>query len=389
MRIVYALFVASLVLLCACDSDVELSGAVASEGRNATIDKKTASSAGVDDVSTSQPQRELTFQNLYDAQNGMVKTQFPFPNGWRFAGKNTNNLFMVGPNNIEVYSGFVGHFVYSDDPFAVESARRAGGNVAPPVKLEEFARQQHSQYLSQQGFSLITTYPLPKVNHVYELVSAGMPQGLSQRRSYSLGAEWERQDGTRVFSILVQNLTQNGVLTVWGVQYSDMYSSSKDFERAKADFRYAVENQEINPQYQIFKNNELLTNLRRNAQKWATRTAQAQAAHLSRMNAILARGKSSSSIAKINSDILDINHAGYLKRDSMVSAGQAKTIDMVGETSIIANPTTGEHYRVKAGANHYWVNNEGKFFNTENPLIDPRADINISHQQWEKYKVVR
>ncbi len=107
------------------------------------------------------------------------------------------------------------------------------------------------------------------------------------------------------------------------------------------------------------------------------------------MNAILARGKSSSNIAKINSDILDINHAGYLKRDSMVSAGQAKTIDMLSGSSIITNPTTGEHYRVEAGANHYWVNNEGKFFNTENPLIDPRTDINISNQQWEKYEVVR
>ncbi len=371
------------------DFDIELSGTVAREDRNTKIDDTFASTKSVPDSPHTTQRQDLTFQDLYDKQNGMVKTQFPFPSGWRFAGKNTNNLFMVGPNNIEVYSGFVGHFVYSDDPFAVESARRAGGNVARPVKLEQFAREQHSQYLSQQGFSLITTYPLPKVNDVYELVSAGMPQGLSQRRSYSLGAEWEHQDGTRVYSILVQNVTQKGVLTVWGVQYSDMYSSSEDFDRAKADFRYAVENQELNPQYQIFKNNELLTNLKRNAEIWATRGAQAQAAHLSRMNAILARRESSSSIAKINSDILDINHAGYLKRSSMVGAGQAKTIDMVSETSIIANPTTGEHFRVEAGASHYWVNNEGKYFNTENSLIDPRTDINIRDQQWERYQVVR
>ena len=239
------------------DFDIELSGSVAHEDRNTKIADNVANTKNVHDSPRTTLRQDLTFQDLYDAQNGMMKTRFPFPSGWRFAEKNTNNLFMVGPNNTEVYSGFVGHFVYSDDPFAIESARRAGGNVAPPVKLEQFARQQHSQYLAQQGFSLITTYPLPKVNDIYELVSAGMPQGLSQRRSYSLGAEWEHQDGTRVYSILVQNLTQQGVLTVWGVQYSDMYSSSKDFERAKADFRYAIENQEINPQYQIFKNNEL------------------------------------------------------------------------------------------------------------------------------------
>ncbi len=369
--------------------DVELTGAIEHDDINTESDGKVAILEKAQDRPLSTQRQDLTLQDLYDKQNGMVKTQFPFPNGWRFVEENTNNLFMVGPNNIEVYTGNVGHFVYSDDPFTLESARRAGGNIARPLSLEQFARQQHSQYLSQQGFSLINTYPLPKVNNVYELVSAGMPQGLSQRRSYSLGAEWERQDGTRVFSIFVKNVTQKGALTVWGVQYSDMYSSSEDFEQAKANFRYAVENQELNPQYQIFKNNELLENLKRNAEKWATRTAQAQAAHLRRMNAILARSKSSSSIAKINSDILDINHAGYLKRSNMVSAGQANTIGTLNETSIIANPTTGEHYRVEAGANNYWVNNRGIVFNTENSLIDPRTDINISDQQWERFDVVR
>ncbi len=369
--------------------DIELSGSVAHEDRKAKTAAKVANTKDAPKTPLVTQRQNLTFQNLYDKKNGMVKTQFPFPSGWHFPGENTKNVFLVGPNNIEVYAGHVGHFVYSDDPFTVESARRAGGNVARPVQLEQFAREQHSQYLSQQGFSLITTYPLPKVNNVYELVSAGMPQGLSQRKSYSLGAEWDRQDGTRVFSILVQNVTQNGALTVWGVQYSDMYSSNKDFDRAKADFRYAVENQELNPQYQIFKNNELLAFLKRNAETWATRTAQAQAAHLRRMNAILARSESSSSVAKINSDILDINHAGYLKRSSMVTPGQAKTIDMISETSIIANPTTGEHYRVEAGASNYWINNEGKYFSTENSLIDPRTDINIREQQWEKYDLIR
>jgi len=246
-----------------------------------------------------------------------------------------------------------------------------------------------SQSLSQQGFSLVTTYPLPEVNNFHELVAAGMPQGLSQRHYDSLGAEWERQDGTRVFTILVQHVFQKDFYTVWGIQYADMYSSSADFDRANADYTYAVEKTELNPQWQIFKNNELLTALRRDGEKWRTLTAQSQAAHISRMNSILARSESSSNIAKINSDILDINHAGYLKRSNMVSAGQAKTIDMVSETSIIANPTTGEHYRVEAGANNYWVNNEGKYFNTENSLLDPRTDINIRDQQWERYEVVR
>lgn len=363
--------------------NIKVSGKVAERVRGNEGDDNGAISA------TAKSQKNVIFQELRDEKNGMVKSRHPFPEGWRFAAKNNNNLFIEGPNNIEVYAGFAGQYVFSDDPFAVKSARMAGGKVARPVPLKQFAEQQHSKHLSQQGFSLVTTYPMPQVNNYYELVSAGMPQGLSRRNFYSLGAEWKRQDGTRVFSILVQHVLHKDAYTVWGVQYADMYSSSAQFEQAKADYRYAVENSELNPQYQIFKNNELLDFLRRDGEKWQTLTAQSQAAHLGRMNAILARSESSSSIAKINSDILDISHAGYLKRSNMISAGQAKSVDMLGGTSIIANPNTGEHYRVEAGASHYWVNNQGKFFNTENALVDPRTDINISNQQWEKYELVR
>jgi len=125
--------------------DIELSGTVVREDKNTESNGKVASSVNVQDGPRSKQRQAVTFQELYDEQNGMVQSRSPFPNGWRFAEKNNKNLFIVGPNNIEVYTGNVGPFVYSDDSFSLQSARQMGANIARPIDLEQFARQQHSQ----------------------------------------------------------------------------------------------------------------------------------------------------------------------------------------------------------------------------------------------------
>ena len=86
------------------------------------------------------------------------------------------------------------------------------------------------------------------------------------------------------------------------------------------------------------------------------------------------------------SEISDISHAGYLKRSDINNAGHSKSVNMIGERTVIANHETNEHYNVQSGNKYYWVNNNGEYFGTDNSLYDPRIDNKINGSEWVKFE---
>lgn len=331
---------------------------------------------------------DLTYLDFIDKQNGMVQHRAPFPPGWRYDTNLDDQLLLIGPNGTQVYQSNSGQLVYSDDPYALQTAQASGAQIAPMMPLEQFLQQQIAPYMAQNGFELTNSYSMPKLRDFWETFAARMPQGLSRRYFDALGAEWQNTNGSRAFTVLVQNLFQRQNYTLWSVNIGELYASNPEFEKAKKAYIHGLTNTEVNPQWQIAKNNELLAQLRANAQVWDERMRQSRMQHIVRMNSILARSETSSSIAKINSDILDSSHAGYLKRSDMVSAGQASLVNSIGEHSVIGNPETGEYYKVDAGYKNYWVNQDGKYFHTDNSLYDPRTDNQMNDQQWTRFEIV-
>jgi hypothetical protein len=336
----------------------------------------------------------LTYLDFMDPQLRIPQHRAPYPPGWRYDSNPNDQLLLTGPGGTNVYQTSSGQFFYSEDPFTRQTAQTAGQRIAPPIPLERFLEQQFSPYMAQKGYRIVRRFPLPKIVEFYDLFAAAMPQGLSQRTYEALGAEWEGQDGSRAYTQLVltrftRPQQQRPPTLSWNVSALELYAARQHYEGARAAFMYANERTEMNPRWQIAKNQELLRNIRADQQYADARLRESHVQHIGRMNAILARGQASANVAKINSDILDISHAGFLNRSSMVSAGQARTVDMIAGQSVIANPSTGEHYRVDAGSRNYWVNGEGKYFSTDNSLYDPRTDQAINNQQWQRFEVVR
>lgn len=337
---------------------------------------------------------QLEYIEYLDPQLGIAQLRAPFPKGWRYDDNPNDQLLLIGPHGTECYQTSSGQFLYSDDPSARQSAQMGGARVAPFMPLSRYVEQQFAPYMGQRGYKLTRQFPLPKVIHFMEKVAAGMPQGLSKKQFDALGAEWERNDGSRAYTQLTQTLlvpqsNQQQPFISWEVSALELYAARDQFESAKDALIHASENTELNPRWQIAKNQDLLAKIRASDQYWDERTRESHMQHIGRMNAILARSEANSSVAKINSDILDISHAGYLKRSDMVSAGQARSVNLISGQSVITNPNTGEFYQVDSGSNHYWVNAEGKYFRTDNSLYDPRTDNQISNQQWERFEVVQ
>ena len=329
-----------------------------------------------------------TYHEMVDAESGLVKARVPLPSEWQLHEKRQDHLSVSGPN-VSVYSREVGPFVVVSNSFDAESASLAGVPVAPMMSVEDYLNQQYGPNLQSHGYSLISSYRLPDVTRVAELVMAGMPQTGTRRSVSSMGAEWQHANGTRLFTVLQHLTFAKGSNRTWSVTVNELITTAESFYGARDSYRYALAGTDLNPQYQIYMNNKLIAWLRRHNEQHDARMRQSAIAHAGRMNAILARGATSNNIAKINSDILDISHQGYLQRSEIVTAGQANTVRAMAGQSVIHNPQTNEFYQVDSTSTHHWVGANGEWFGTEDALYDPRRDPALNGTEWSQFEVVR
>jgi hypothetical protein len=339
---------------------------------------------------TSSAPKNATFLNKMDPATGRVMLRVPLPKGWRIDPDPNTPIEIVGPDNIVVYQQKPAVFVYSNDPYSLETLRRMGQQVHPVISLQEYLNRYMLPGYSNQGHRLIKSYPVPEVAHRFEMITKMVPKVFVQRRTMDvLGTEWKMNDGRRAFVLMSQSVAYGRDAIHWNVGYYEVVAPRERFKYARDAMIYASANIEMNPKFVRFQNNKLLADLERTRRQGNEALRQGRRAHLQRMNAIAERGRASANIGKTYSDILDINHSGYLKRSDMVSAGQSKSIDAIGERSIISNSNTGEQYQVDSGSKHYWVNNNGEYIGTDNSLFDPRTQKGFNKWNWNQFEVGR
>jgi hypothetical protein len=334
--------------------------------------------------------KNITFQNKMDPATGMVRLRVPLPKGWRIDPDPNTAIEIVGPDNIAVYQQKPAAFAYSNDPFSLETIRMMGQQIHPVISLQEYLKRYLLPGYRNQGHRLVKSYPIPEVANRFESITKMTPKVFVQRRTMDvLGTEWELSDGRRAFVLLSQSVAYGRGPVHWTVGYYEVVAPLERFEYARDAMIYASANIEMNPKFVRFQNNKMLADIERTQRQGNEALRQSRQAHLQRMNAIAARGRTSANIGKTYSDILDINHSGYLKRGDMVSAGQSKSINAIGERSVITNGNTGEQYQVDSGSKYYWVNNNGEYIGTDNSLFDPRAQNGFNKWNWNQFEVGR
>ncbi len=333
-----------------------------------------------------QQEKIIKFQYVKDVKSGMVQYKMPLPADWLIHQEPNAQYFITAPNNIKVNKTESVTFAYSNDPYTQQTLQMTGQQIAPVYTLEQVVQQFIQPAAQAEDFSFIKSYPLPKVEAFWQRFSAGMPQTGSQRQYKTLGTEWKDSKGNRSFIIILQNIITKNQIVHWTLQTTELEAPQAYFEKATKAYLHGAANTEINPQWQQMMNGKLMGQIQQNEQFWAIKTAESAQAHQQRMAAINARGNASRSIAKTYSEISDISHAGYLKRNDINNAGHSKTVNMIGERTVIANHETNEHYNVQSGNKYYWVNNNGEYFGTDNSLYDPRIDNKINGSEWVKFE---
>ena len=364
---------------------------IAAQQRGAAQSRGVAPSNGYRQVSSARsakPSGATQMHDYLDPKMGMVQRRVPLPSGWQLDTNPNDLVTLIGPRGILGYYKESGRFFDSPDPNMQQSARMSGTNVAPVKSVSAYLREEYAPYMQQSGYRLTDQFPMPQVQVFWERFGAAMPQGLSRKRYEALGASWTGGDGSKAFTILVLNVLQRPNMVTWHVGASEVYAAAEDFAHAQQTLIHVARKTEMNPQWQIAMNRQLIENIRRDGRIADERLRQSQVAHAQRMNSILARGESSRQIAKINSDILDSSHSSYLKRSDMVTAGDQRFTRMTHEQAIIKNDTTGEMYEVDAGYKRHWVSADGVHMGTDNLLYDPRTDRQVNQMNWSSFEEV-
>lgn len=303
---------------------------------------------------------------IKDQKTGMPFYTVPLPQGWA-PTYNSKEWSMQGPNNINISKEFGQNFSYGD-PYSY--------NNTPPMDNRQIINQYYEPIAIQYQRKLITTYELPKVAEVNQYFRQNLwSYAPTQKTTKAFATEWEDANNTKfiIVTYVTNDTSQFG--NFWSFYGSYLEAPAAYFNEAKKAFLFGLESIKYNPQWIAqYNQNEI--------QKAGIRDAAFQ----KRLAAIQTRNNNTS-IGDTYSDILDINHKGYLTRNNINNAGQSNAISGIRETVNIVNNNTGENYTVPMGSNYYWVNNEGVYFGTNNSNYNPNTDQRVYDKEWTKFEI--
>jgi len=314
---------------------------------------------------------------IMDKPTGLVSGTIPFPSNWR-RSKQKEFLF-EGPNNIRVSGAFNSSFMFTNNQEVAWLFQQQGIQNVPPMSIDQIINQFFMPHARKTGRTLTNKYPLPELaKSIKLLISQFYVSMPTQKDIKAYGLEWKDNNGMSYITVLHIEVAYTNNSSSWNFINQYLEAPHGQFKKAKEAFLYGLANTKYNPQWILARN--------RKDSKISDRQYQG---HLSRMAAINARGNASRSVGDTYSEILDISHAGYLRRNDINSNGHSKTMNMVNGRTVIGNHSTGEHYNVQSGSNYYWVNNNGKYFGTNNSLYDPRTDNRINSTEWTQFQTER
>ncbi len=325
-------------------------------------------------VENLQSKKAIKYFQSIDQSTGMVSSSYPFPSNWKKSEQ--PGYLYEGPNNIRISSYTSNSFQFTNNQEMAYMWQQQGVQNVPPMAVEQIVEQYFMPIARETGRTLSKSYPLPELARsltiFHSLLFVSVP---TQRDIKAYGLEWVDGNSMSYSSALTITISYSQLSSSWTLGNQYLEAPNAHFEKAKEAFLYGITNFDLNPQWLQVCN-----------QRDAKKAGIMYQEHLGRMAAINARTSSSKSVSDIYSEISDINHAGYLKRSDINSASHAKVINAIGERSVIGNHNTGEHYNVQSGSKYYWVNNDGKYFGTNNSLLDPRIDNRLNNTQWTLFQ---
>ncbi|PZO07852.1 MAG: hypothetical protein DCF27_10000 [Lysobacteraceae bacterium] len=89
-------------------------------------------------------------------------------------------------------------------------------------------------------------------------------------------------------------------------------------------------------------------------------------------------------MADTQREIADINQAGWERRDASGDAMQRQTVDGINNVERYTDPVTGSEVQMDNRYDNAWRANDGTYFQSNDPNLNPQVDLGIEAEQMER-----
>lgn len=305
---------------------------------------------------------EITMHTILNTETGKPLLYIPFPSTWEFIkGAEAGQPAIKGPNGMTITAYQPQAFIYTNDPNMNQMYQSYGQNVMTPVGIESVISQQIIPQGQQMGMTLLNQYPLPGVA-VNDAAFAKKLSGTTPQDVYqAAGSDWTDQEGNKVFVVLHYFEMRSPTVISWGYNVEMLKVQASNFEKAKNQYIYALSNK-------VFNQNEINDRNTKLANKLKADNDNFQA------NQEIIR-KGAADRAKINTEtneyIRNLNKASYEHRQHNNDVVQEQMGNVLNDVNVVVSPYDGKEYQVETGSKIYWINNEGKYYQTDDLFFDP------------------
>lgn len=386
MQLRYFFFLPAFLVACNSSSDKSESGAaskqtVTDSGLPAKEAHAINGHTGEDpDKQSNGFWQRLVMNELRD-QNGVISAVMPMPASWKFtrAGRQ-GDPSITGPNGIKVTDYPAKNFMINYNPSLQQSYNMAGQRMRAFPGVEQLVQQDFVPGAQQQGYQLVKYYEIPEVSKMDKWYSDQLFKAMPSRSDVvAIGTDWKNAEGKSYFMLIHLNVSTSNAMQTWWYMASGLEAEQEYFDAARRQLIFSLANMRYNLE-PIAKYNQ--QEAQRVGQSWAAfnqRMAQNQAAFEASQRAFVNKSNA------INDAIMN----GWRERNAASDKQQERTVDAIYERTNVQDAETGERYKVTAGANQYWMNNNGEYISTQMNSYDPNLDDNMNEQRWKQLQEIK
>ena len=370
---VYSLIILALTI--GCDNtpaqnngnaNHKISQAVPVENQNQDSDNSLNQAHQNGLTQASQPQNdvrdELIMHTIMNNETGEPLVSLPVPKSWELIKDALpGQPGTKGPYGLTITNYPPQSFIYTDNPEMYRMLQSNGENIVAPVGIDNVLTQQLIPQGQQMGMTLVNQYPLPetvaKEIAYYSQLSGYNPQNINQ----AMGTEWTDGEGNKVLAVLTYYESKGPYSISWTYNVTMLKVQQAHFEKAKNQLIYALSNKAFNQKQINDFNKQMAAKLKADNDNYQA-------------NQEIIR-KGTQDRARINSEtneyIRNLNKASDEYRQHSNDVVQEQMSNHLNDVNVVVSPYDGKEYQVETGSKIYWINDEGKYYQTDDLFFDP------------------
>ena len=324
--------------------------------------------------------QKLEMKEFTDSK-GTVVPLMPFPATWKInQGHSQGKPSITGPYGVKITDFPAQSFMDNYDPSLQRAYAQGGQPLRSMPGVDQLIQQDIVPWLASNGFQYVRHYEIPEISKMDKWYSDQLYKAMPSRSDVvAIGTDWVSTDGRPYFLLIHLNVSTSQTMQYWYYMCTGLEAEPEHFQKAKKQLIFALSNTRYNLQPIMAYNQE---EARRVGQSWAAHNERmirnqaafeaSQRAHVNRSNAI-------------NEAIM----SGWRERNAASDRNHEQFIDGIYERTNVVDPSTGQGYKVAAGANQYWMNSNGEYIGTDLQDYNPNLDENMNEIRWQELKELK